>query len=175
LAKVMAYYAADRETRTFSCPCGWSGRIPDMDQQAFREVVEHDCPSCDTMLVIREYPTHEEVHEAAQRGDPEAIRELPSYERFVSRGKRAEASELKTADQLPELHLTEPTTFVWDFEERDGEHWVLVRVAGSGTEVWREMAYWEGWPRAVAIRDLLAARTAMPSPVSSVPQAAGPG
>lgn len=158
MSEVMEWYAADRDTRTFSCTCGWKGHLSDMGQELFSELVEHDCPECFASLVIREFPTLADVRRAAKRGDPEAIRRLPDYEQTASRAKRAKSSELKHADQLPELELAGPTRFVWDLEERDGERWTVVRVAGSGTEAWSEMAYYEGWPRAVAIRDLLAAR-----------------
>ena len=91
--------------------------------------------------VIRSFPTIDNVRDAAARGDESAKEELESAERAESRRKRAEASELMSIDQLPELGLSAPTVFVWDQEERDGDNWAVVRVAGNGLEVWRELAY----------------------------------
>lgn len=140
MAEVVAWYADGLATRAFACDCGWRGRLADMSQQVFSELVEHDCPACDTALVVREFPTHDEVREAARRGHPDAVRDLPGSERAAGRTERAKASELTAADQLPELHLSGPTTFVWDLEQREEESWTVVRLAGSGTEVWRELA-----------------------------------
>lgn len=39
-----------------------------------------------------------------------------------------------------------------------GESWTVVRLAGSGTEVWREVCYYGSWPRAAAVSRLLNAR-----------------
>ena len=156
MAEVIGFYAPDRATRVFDCRCGWSGTIEQMSREIHREVVDHSCPTCDTMLVIQEYPSTSETREAAAKGDEQAIEALPSHERAERRQKRAKAAELKSVEQLPGLELMTPTLFVWDVEETAEESWAIVRIAGSGQEVWRELAYWEGWERAVAVRDLLA-------------------
>ena len=157
----MDWYAPDRETRVFTCTCGWSGRLADMSDGEFSwDLVVQECPDCFRSLVIRGRPDYAEVREAARRGDPQAIRDLPGAEVGEAAHQRAKAMELKSTDQLPELDLTGPTKFIWDQEGGNGggESWTVIRLAGSGTEVWREMAYYGGWDRAVAIGRLLRAR-----------------
>lgn len=44
----------------------------------------------------------------------------------------------------------------WDFEECDGETWTVLRH--DDDEIWRELAYYEGYERFAAVFDLLSER-----------------
>ena len=112
----------------------------------------------DSSLVFRMSSTLAETREAAAAGNADAIRALPATEKGADRAGRAEAMELRSPGQLPKLDLAGPTRFAWDFEDRNEERWTVIRVATVGREVWRELAYYEGGGRFLAIRDLLAAR-----------------
>ncbi len=70
---------------------------------SFEDLFDLRCPRCDRILLIVSYPTFAETRAAAAAGHPRAIADLPqvvAQEAFLA---RAEASELKDPEQLPEL------------------------------------------------------------------------
>lgn len=64
----------------FECRCGWIGTFKEMDNDFFRELIDGSCPKCDRMLVVRAYPTAEEVRVAAAAGHVEAVAWLEEQE-----------------------------------------------------------------------------------------------
>lgn len=112
------------------------------------------CPRCDRMLVIVPYPTHEETRAAAAAGSEEARSDLRGVEVREAFLSRAHATELRLPQQLPPIRRW--TVVVdWDFEERDGEKWTILRHGDR--ELWRELAYWEGYER-FAVAEILRRR-----------------
>jgi hypothetical protein len=57
--------------------------------------------------------------------------------------------------QLPDLAGSE-IRIDWDFEESDDEHWTVLRH--DGAEIWRELAYYEGYPRFAEVFEILRQR-----------------
>jgi hypothetical protein len=55
-AQQFAWYALHEDDR-FVCRCGWSGTFIETARDTHRELVDGSCPRCDTMLVIRSFPT----------------------------------------------------------------------------------------------------------------------
>ena len=78
-ARIFRWYDVDEEDR-FSCRCGWVGTFREMSNGWFEALIDGSCPSCDTMLVIRNLPTIDEIRDAAVRGVPEAVEQLRSIQ-----------------------------------------------------------------------------------------------
>ena len=135
-----------------TCPsCGWSGRGGGHERY-FEELLDVRCPQCNRMLLIVSFPTIEETRSAAATGNPRAQAELPSVDAREERLKRADELELKAADQLPDLQ-GDALRIDWDLEETADEHWTVLRH--DGQEIWRELAYWEGYERFAQVFELL--------------------
>lgn len=151
--KHLEFWDYDRDA-PITCPdCGWTGRGAD-NEDYFEELLDVRCPECDRMLRIVSFPTPEETR-AAAAGNARAQAELPNVDARESFLDRAQRTELKTADQLP--HLESDIVVVdWDFEERDGENWTVLRH--EGREIWRELAYWEGYERFATVFALVQER-----------------
>src|SRR4051812_13445046 len=107
------------------------------------------------MLLIVAFPTIEETRAAAAAGNPRAQAELPSVEAREERLSRSQELELKTADQLPQLQ-GDALRIDWDLEERDDEHWTVLRH--DGKEIWSELAYYEGYERFAQVFEILRER-----------------
>lgn len=78
-ARIFAWYGVG-EDDTFTCRCGWTGTFMAMSREMYEALVDGSCPQCDTMLVIRQYPSESETRSAAAAGNPEAIAELGAIE-----------------------------------------------------------------------------------------------
>lgn len=77
MAQIRKYYDLDWRIEEFKCPdCGWSGKMDEMSNELFNEVMDFSCPSCDKMILIVSYPTLDEIEEAAASGNAEAIAQL---------------------------------------------------------------------------------------------------
>jgi hypothetical protein len=72
------YYAEEWRTAAFVCPeCAWVGTHDEMaGPNVFDELMDYGCPRCEKMLLIINYPTHEETVEAAARGNRHAEYQL---------------------------------------------------------------------------------------------------
>jgi len=140
---------------SIDCPaCDWRGRARD-HQDYFDALLDVRCPKCDRMILIVSYPTIAETRAAAAAGNERAQAELPNVntrERFLERAKEL---ELKGPDQLPPL-TDQSLQIVWDFEEREGENWTVLRHGDR--EIWREIAYYEGYERFKEVFEILLAR-----------------
>ncbi|CAN5209367.1 hypothetical protein BH24CHL7_BH24CHL7_01290 [soil metagenome] len=68
------------------------------------------------------------------KATPRAIEVLPEYEAWAEMRRAMYATLLRSAADLPEFGLDDPTLFVWDQESAgDSEEWTVVRIAGTGT------------------------------------------
>ncbi len=153
-ARHLGSWEYDREAE-LTCPsCGWVGRGAD-NEELYEELLDVCCPKCDRMLLIVPHPTGDETRTAAAAGNPRAQAELPNVNAREDRWRRADDLELKTANQLPELRGRK-LRIDWDFEERDGEHWTILRRRHKA--IWRELAYWEGYQRFEAVFEILRER-----------------
>jgi|RhiMethySRZTD1v2_1073278.scaffolds.fasta_scaffold489193_1 hypothetical protein len=63
-----------------TCECGWAGRGRDTEIELYESpVVTRHCPKCDSILLSMEYPTFNQVREAAEAGNEEAVRMARMY------------------------------------------------------------------------------------------------
>lgn len=152
-AEQLAYWDYDRDA-ALTCECGWSG-VGVGNESYFDELLDVRCPSCSTMLLIVAFPTSAETRAAAAAGNPRAQAELPSVDAREARHDRAGKLELADPGQLPDLRGDE-LRIEWDFEDRDGEHWTVLRHGAN--EIWRELAYYEGYERFEAVFEILRSR-----------------
>ena len=96
MTRAFAYWDYDANEVLRCGQCGWSGRAGDY-QDLFREVMSVSCQSCDTMLLVVQYPTLAETEAAAQAGVPRAAEEL------------AELNAARTRVKEPVRYLTDFT------------------------------------------------------------------
>jgi hypothetical protein len=87
-ARTFGWYDLLEEDR-FTCQCGWSGSAGQSATELFHELLQGNCPQCDTMLYIRSFPTLEEIRVAAAQGDERAIEQLATVEQVEQRQSRA--------------------------------------------------------------------------------------
>ena len=157
MAKHVAYYAFDRHGNV-TCPhCGAQANVDDWIEN-YDELFDVTCGKCGVMLYIVSYPTFEEVREWAERGHPAAIADLPGLDKREAFLARATASQPKSPDELPELE-GDQLAFTWAFqrdEDENGDH--VVAVSLGETELWCEVAFWEGYDRFNELRELLRER-----------------
>lgn len=151
---VLGFWDYDRDA-PLSCPaCGWTGTGAG-NENAFRDLLDVCCPACDDMLLVVNYPTLTETRVAAAAGDRRAQAELSEMEAAAARAERAATLELKEPSQLPNLD-GERVVIEWDFEERDDEKWTV--LLHGDQEIWRELAYYEGYGRFAEVFEILRAR-----------------
>ncbi|MGD0863131.1 MAG: hypothetical protein ABSA21_10280 [Candidatus Limnocylindrales bacterium] len=155
-----SYYDRGPETPVQCRHCGWDGPFSALKAALFSEVIEYDCPACYEIVLVLSLPTYDDVRAAAAAGNQRAIADLPNAERVEQAQAAMRATMLRSASDLPELLLGRPTLFVWDQESLAGagsrpNEWTVVRLAGSGREVFRERAFYEGYERFMKVRDLL--------------------
>ena len=79
-------------------------------------------------------------------------REVSARKRFLAQW---EAASLKSADQLPDLQGAE-LTLAWDWLENEQKHCTVIRH--GHTEVWHELACYEGYERFQEILKILKAK-----------------
>ena len=153
-AKHVNYWDYDPNA-TLTCPaCGWAGSGAG-NESYFEELLDVRCPDCDRMLLIVAFPTIEETRAAAAAGNPRAQAELPNVDAREAFLERAQQLELTEAAQLPELD-GDRLVIDWDLEDRDNEKWTVLRH--NDREIWRELAYYEGYQRFAAVFEILRER-----------------
>jgi len=108
-----------------------------------------------SILLIVSYPTIAETRKAAAAGNQRAAAGLPRAEEGESRHAWATGLLLRNSAQLPDL-VGSDVTIDWDFEDRDGEVWTVLRHLS--VEIWREPAFYEGSPRFVEVFEILRQR-----------------
>jgi hypothetical protein len=103
------------------------------------------------MLAIVSYPTIEESEENWEKLTASEKESVVSRKRFLTEWS---ASCLKSAGQLPDLTGLKLTLF-WDFVEKTdaGRHFTVIR--NGDTEIWREIACYEGYERFGEVAQIL--------------------
>jgi hypothetical protein len=145
----------DYDRAMVSCPsCGWTGR-PGDNEGIHLDLLDVYCPECKRILLIVPFPTGAETRVAAAAGNQLARAELPHLDAIESRMRRAHRLELRATTQLPDLD-GDRLVIDWDFEERDNEKWTLLRHGDR--EIWRELAYYEGYRRFAEVFGILRER-----------------
>lgn len=152
-AKHLLYWDYDPEAELVCGDCGWTG--PGGLGEMFAERFDVSCPRCDRMLLIVSFPTLEETRQAAAAGNVLAQAELPNAESADARWRRAVELQLEEPEQLPELPGA-ALQIDWDFETHDDEIWTVLRH--DGTEIWRELAFYDGYERFETVFRLLRKR-----------------
>lgn len=154
MAKDIGYWQYDDDA-PLECPrCSWNGTAKG-HEEVFSELLEVRCPSCQSMLLIVLFPTDAETRAAAADGNAAATAELPALDARNKRRARSEQLQLDRPDQLPDLPGS-TWRIDWDFEKSEGESWTVLRH--QGTEIWRELAFWEGYARFATVFEILRKR-----------------
>jgi hypothetical protein len=153
-ARRLNYWDYDRRA-TVTCPdCGWSGRCAD-HENAFSELLDVRCGACDRMLLIVRFPTDEETRAAAAAGNAEAQAEMRAVDIRQARQVKADLHQLREPHELPDLPGGD-LRIEWDFEERDEDVWTVLRH--DGAEIWREVAFYEGYERFAEVFEIVRQR-----------------
>jgi hypothetical protein len=138
-----------------ACPgCGWSGRGTDAEGLA-NDLIEVRCPQCDRLFKVMQCPMISETLQAAAEGNPRAAAAVPAAEALKARLTLAKKVALTEPSQLPDLPGSE-VRIAWDLEDREGETWTMLRH--DGVEIWREIAFYEGYERFVDVFEILLQR-----------------
>lgn len=149
-------YYDDWRNALLTCPvCGWQGRWEQAEINHHSELMDAECPQCEShppMLAIVAYATGDETKQAAKAGNAEAIRELGRVVQRESRLETFERDKLKTVEQLPDLPDA-ACEFIWDIVEDEQDKFQEIRIGDR--LLWRELAWWENVPRFCEIEDLL--------------------
>lgn len=154
-AKWYSYFDGYR-SETFHCPrCSWTGGFEQLEQEQYRDLFDGSCPQCGKMLIIVSFPTLKEIREAAAGGNEEALQMLPMVKQQEGLDAAFERDGLKSADPLPDLAGNE-LEFEWD-QEQDGEKNLTIIRCGEAV-IWKEPAFYEGWPRFNQVKEIIKAR-----------------
>jgi hypothetical protein len=152
MARRFGYYD-DWKTPILQClNCGWKGTFEQGSVDYFGALMDSSCPGCDTMLAIVSYPTSAETDANMDKLTDQEKREVSARKRFLAQW---EAASLKSADQLPDLQGAE-LTLAWDWLENEQKHFTVIRH--GHTEVWHELACYEGYERFQEILKILKAK-----------------
>jgi hypothetical protein len=156
MSAVRFNYYDDWRNSILTCPvCGWQGRWEQASINYYSELMDAECPKCDShppMLAIVSYATGEETKQAAKEGNPEANKELGHVLKREHRLGSFERDKLKAVEQLPDLPDAE-YNFIWDIVEDEEDSFQEIRLGDR--VVWRELAFWENLTRFGEIEDLL--------------------
>ncbi|UJA20939.1 hypothetical protein HJD18_12440 [Thermoleophilia bacterium SCSIO 60948] len=154
MAKTISYYAFDRSA-PLECPCGWTGSA-EGNVEYHTELMDVRCPECDRMLAIIGFPTLAQTEAAAKAGSNAAMRDMPTVEAIRGRLRLARKRKLVRPSQLPALRRKREVRVTWDFVERFGNEWTVLRC-GRRT-LWREIAFFEGIDRFEKVFEILRER-----------------
>lgn len=144
-----AYYDFDPADHVM---CGYCSHTGPPTCESFAELTQVDCAGCDRRLFLVSYPSVEQTRTAAAAGNPRAIADLRALEQREQRFARAARAALTADSPLPELP-GETLVIEWDFVEEGEEHVTVLRH--KGLELWRELAFWEGFERYQEVAVLL--------------------
>ena len=152
--ETLAYWDYDRNATIVCTSCDWAGAA-NRGEAMHRDLLDVTCPGCQKLLLMIPFPTVEETRAAAAAGNERAQAELGTVDVVEARWARAAELALASPDQLPELP-GEALTIEWDFEEHDGESFTVLRHEGA--EIWRELAFYEGFQRFEEVAEILERR-----------------
>jgi hypothetical protein len=153
-------YYSNWQNEVFTCPkCGWTGTVTTMDLgDPFPQSAPIECPKCFKILGAVLFPDVRDTEEAAAKGNEEAIRSLASFRETEKRQKalmeKFERHHLSSIEQLPDLP-GESLEFTWDIGGADDETYQIIRAGGAGTEIWREVAFFDSIARFKEVRSIL--------------------
>jgi hypothetical protein len=151
-------YNQNRDTPLTCAACGWTGYGSD-HEHVHGNLLDVSCPECGTTILIVPFPTLEQTQVAADAGNTGAQEELPRMEarqiEHQSFLRRATPQELRDATELPDLD-GDRLVIDWDFEETGEERWTVLRHGIH--ELWREVAYFEGYGRFEDVFNILRTR-----------------
>ena len=116
------------------------------------------CPKCCGRLFTVLGANFKDTEEAAAEGNEEAIRQL-AWMKEKQKWQKARIElfareHLGSIDQLPDLP-GESLEFTWDIGDADGDTYQIIRAGSEGTEIWREIAFWDNTDRFKEVRNLL--------------------
>jgi hypothetical protein len=150
------HYFDNYSDETFKCPvCAWSGGFEQLSRETYRDLFDGSCPQCDKMLIIVSFPTLVEIRNAAVDGNEKAIKMLPMVRQREKLEAEFERDGLKSTGQLPDLVDIE-LEFIWD-QEIEGEKDLTIIRCGE-VVIWKEPAFYEGWPRFNQVKEILKAK-----------------
>jgi len=148
MARHFHYYDAWK-TELLTCPCGWQGTFVQGNVEYYKELMDSECPNCSAIIALVLYPTAPEV----EGNEPDDSSFRKRVKEAEQRRAAAKSSCLRSVGQLPEI---QDPAFVldWGFEEDGrGAKWTVIRKAGQ--EIFRELAFWEGWTRYLEVAAIL--------------------
>lgn len=147
MARHFNYYDSWRN-ELLECHCGWRGTFEQGNVEHHNELMDSECPNCSAIIALVAYPTGAEVERNEAHDSPFRRSVRKAEQRQVA----SKSSCLRSVEQLPEI---EDLEFVleWSFEEGLGEKWTVIRKAEQ--EVFRELAFWEGWSRYLEVAAIL--------------------
>jgi hypothetical protein len=151
---------SDWQQEALTCSqCKWAGTVSVDDLEAGSDCAIIECPQCHGSLGVVVFPNLHDTEEAAAQGNEDAMQRLPEMrdrvKRAEARTERFQQEKMVSIDQLPELQ-GESLEFIWDLADVDGESYQVIRQ--SGTELWRELAFFDHVPRFNEVKELLRQR-----------------
>ena len=76
------YFSDWREQQAHCTACGWTGSsLTDAFEELFDALIEFTCPACNVIITMVSYPTLDEIEEAAEKGNSEAIKMLKNLQK----------------------------------------------------------------------------------------------
>ncbi len=147
----MSVFYPNHEKELYQCKkCGWSGtgKEAKMGDEYAGAGFELDCPVCPGIEEVGfvEFPFLEDV---AKNGT--GIDKILANQRLEFLDN-LEKSELKSADQLPDLNCWQ-LTFVMQVADINKQRYLV--VSSGGQEIWKELYHWEFYKRFLKIGDIL--------------------
>jgi hypothetical protein len=148
MARHFNYYDSWRN-ELLACDCGWRGTFEQGHVEHHNELMDSECPNCSAIIALVVYPTAAEV----EQNEPHDSRFRRTVRKAEERQAGSKSLCLRSVEQLPEIR--DPGFVLdWSFEEDGlGEKWTVIRKAGQ--EIFRELAFWEGWRRYLEIAAIL--------------------
>jgi hypothetical protein len=148
MARHFNYYCPWK-SELLTCPCGWRGTFEQGMVDYHKELLDSECPNCSTLVAVVHYPTGAEI----ERNEPRDGAFRRQVKEAEKRWSVFQSLRLQSPEQLPEIDDPE---FVlnWDFAEDGlGEKWTVIRKESQ--EIFRELAFWEGWKRYCEVAAIL--------------------
>jgi DNA-directed RNA polymerase subunit RPC12/RpoP len=137
-----------------SCPaCNWTGCGRETRAgELFADGAEFHCPECGEYFRFILWPTTQETLSSPLADSGERIAAL----RIEHRWGRFDREKLRGPEQLPTLEA-DTVVVRWDVHRGDdGEEYIV--LASDECEIWRELAWFEGYERFVEIANILQQR-----------------
>jgi hypothetical protein len=153
----MAHHARwhdEWKSSAFRCEsCDWTGRGDALSRgEMYESLMEFDCPSCFTRLLLVSFPTLEESRANRDKLGSEERRQVEAIEDFRAQFER---EKLKGVDDLPDVSELS-FVFHWDFSPDDADARTLIRLGDR--IIFNEPALYEGGGRFEEVAKILKAK-----------------